>query len=107
MAGDTPIDDNAPWFPEEDQEQKDIVEKQERDVVASLPLVQEVLDWFDMQIATYKNPLVIEGVNPSTPAEDVKSAVLLAQAQIRDFKVKRAEFESKFSNYIAEVDDEA
>lgn len=100
-------DDNQQWYPKPDEEQKDLVEKQERDVTASLPVVQEVLDWFDMQLRTYRNPMVIEGVNPSTPAEDVKAAVLLAQAQIRDYKNKREQFEGKFSRYITEAADDA
>lgn len=100
-------DNNQQWYPETDAEQKDLVDRQKRDVVASLPVVQEVLDWFDRQISTYKNPLVIDGVNPSTPAEDVKCAVLLAQAQIKDFKAKRGEFETKFRKYITEAADAA
>jgi hypothetical protein len=99
-------DENQQWYPETDDEQKDLVDKQERDVVASLPVVQEVLDWFDKQVATYKNPLALDGVNPSTPAEDVKAAVLLAQNLISDYKRQRENFESQFSKYITEAADE-
>jgi hypothetical protein len=102
---DTIIDDTQQWYPEVDEDQKDLVEKQERDVVASLPIVQEVLDWFDQQIKTYKNPLTIEGVNPSTPAEDVKASVLLAQTLITDYKRQREDFQASFSRYITEVAD--
>jgi hypothetical protein len=97
-------DENQQWYPEPDQEQQDLVEQQEHEVVASLPVVQEVLDWFDKQIATYKNPLTIEGVNPNTPAEDIKAAVLLAQALITDYKTKRGDFQSKFERYLKDAD---
>lgn len=98
-------DDSQQWYPQALQDQQDLVDKQERDVVASLPLVQEVLDWFNEQITNYNSPSVIGNVNPSTPAEDVKFAVLLAHGQANEFKKKRREFETQFSRYITEVAD--
>lgn len=95
------------WYPEPSKQQEETIQQEESKTIASLPVIQEVLDWFDEQIAIYKNPSVIEGVNPSTPAEDIKAAVLLAQGRIDDYRTKRDEFINRFSKYIQEAADES
>lgn len=96
--------DNQQWYPIPDQEQQDIVERQEHDLVASLPVLQDVLDWFDERIKTYGNPMTIEGVNVSSNAEEVKQAVLFAQSLIADYQKQREDFENNFSKYLKDAD---
>lgn len=95
------------WYPQPDQAQIDLQEEQERKVAMSLPVLQDVLDWYDQQIATYQDPMTIMGVNPSTPAEDVKSAVLFARTLVDEYQRKRVAFANQFSKYLKEDADEA
>lgn len=95
------------WLPKPtpEQERAELI-AQER-LQSSVPVIQDVLDWFNTQIATYKNPLTIEGVNPATNAETVKTAVLFAQTLISDYKRQREQFIGQFKEHIKEKADEA
>lgn len=100
-----PEDYAAIEFPADQAEELD---QDELHTAASpIGIVQDVLDWYDKQIADYKNPLLITGVNPSSNPEEVMRAILVAQAVIKDYKAKRAEFEHLFAEHIARKDADA
>jgi hypothetical protein len=94
--------DYAAYSPEPDKERIETEEQERSKAVSSMPIIQDVLDWFDTQIAEYKNPLLITGVTYKTDPEHVKAAVLLAQAQITDYKLKRDNLVSKYGDYVKE-----
>lgn len=95
------------WYPEAPKEQREAEQQAESKTVASLPVIQDVLDWFEARIAQYKNPLLITGIDVSTPAEDVKNQVLLKQQLIIDYKQQRDDFKAEFSKYLEEQADAA
>lgn len=99
--------DTDTWYPEPPKEQQEAEQQQQSRDIASLPVIQETLDWFDEQIATFKDPSTIQGVNPTTNAEDIKAAVLLAQALIQSYEAKRTDYVNRFSRYIEEAADAA
>ena len=100
------IDPNTAWSPEELAEVSDAKMADLRNIQASLPVIEEVIAWYDEQIALYKDPEIIEGANPSSKAEDIKNSVLLAQGFIKGYKYKRNEFAKRFEEYIQTVEDE-
>lgn len=93
-------DPNTPWSPEESDETNQLTLEQIEELRSQLPVIQDIIDWFDKQIAAYSNPEIISGVNPSSKAEDVKKAVLFAQQMIQDYKEKRKQFTSQFAEYL-------
>lgn len=98
----TPEDTNpyAPWSPEGNEEQEKVTEEQQQRIAASLPIINDVLDWFDNEIKAFKDPSTITGVNISSNAEQVKSAVLFAQTVIASYESKKEEFMKDFGQYI-------
>lgn len=94
-------DPNAPWSPEELTE--DLSPEQLLEIQQSLPLLQEVIEWYDEQVAHYGDPETITGVNPSTRPQDVKQAVMFAQTMIKGYKHKRNEFIARFKKHTAIV----
>lgn len=97
--------DYGAWLPNTDDAREKAKLAEQQNLKASVPVLQDVLDWFDTQIAAFKNPEIIEGVNVSTPAEQVKLAALFAQTNIASYRQKRMEFEQRFSEYlISEVE---
>lgn len=101
MSDEEELDPNAPWSPEEGTEE--LTTEQLLEIQQSLPLLKAVIDWFDEQIALYKDPTIIEGANPSSKAEDLKEAILLAQGFIKGYKYKRNEFAVRFKKLSAIV----
>lgn len=92
--------DYAPYNPEAPQEQQDAEQLEKSKINASLPIIEDVLAWFDDQITIYKSPTTIEGVNISSDPQQVKDAVLFAQSQIHAYTTKREEFVNKFRDYL-------
>lgn len=100
-------DDNAPWSPEEGGDEN-ILSAEDLEILRSqLPVIEEIIAWFDAQIMQYSSPEIIAGANPSSKAEDIKSAVLLAQGFIKGYKDKRKEFVKKFEPYLSPSKPEA
>lgn len=97
------LSDYAPWSPDELNQPDSDKQAEFRNIQMSLPVLQEVLDWYDEQIALYSNPEIISGVNPSSKPEDVKNAVLFAQNMISGYKYKRNEFANRFEEYSQAV----
>lgn len=95
-------DDYGSWVPPVLAANEKVAAEQAEQVYikSSLPVIQEVLDWYDECIEKFKNPEVITGVNVSTPAEIVKTAVVHAQQQIASYQKKKREFIQRFSEYI-------
>lgn len=93
------------WYPEPPKQQQEAAQIEQTKTISSLPVVQEVLDWFDEQIAIFSHPTVISGVTISTPADDVKSAVLLSQGQRASFEKKKKEFMNRFRQYLESADE--
>jgi hypothetical protein len=91
-------DPNRPWSPEELN--TELTPEELAAIKQELPLLDEVISWFDEQIKVYSNPETIGGVNISSKPEDVKQAVLFAQTLIKDYKDKRDEFTKKFKHHI-------
>jgi hypothetical protein len=98
----TELDDYGAWLPPV-RDNKKAEQAEKKLIKASVPVIQEVLDWYDACIDKFSNPMVVAGVNVSTPAETVKEAVLHAQQQIASYQEKKAEFVKRFSDYIGEV----
>lgn len=92
--------DYAPYNPEAPEEQQVEEQLEHSRTVASLPVIEDVLTWFDEQIAAYTNPDIISTVSPNSDPEQVKQAVLFAQTVMKDYKNKRMEFANRFSDYI-------
>ncbi len=98
-------DPNAPWSPEESEVTTALSAEDLEILRSQLPVVEEIIAWFDGQIALYGNPEVITGVNPSSKPEDVKNAVMFAQQMIKGYKDKRKEFAKKFEPYLTKQKD--
>jgi hypothetical protein len=97
------LDNNRPWSPDELTE---LSPEQRAELVAmnaSVPVIEEVLEWFDSQIASFSDPTIITKVTVTTKAEDIKQAVLFAQKMIQSYKDKRNEFENRFKNFVTAV----
>lgn len=98
-----PPSELAPWVPDITGSSHDqLVAEQEEQVYlkASIPVIQDVLDWYDECIDHFNRPDIIDGVNPSTPAETVKEAVIYAKQQVAGYREKKREFIMRFSQYI-------
>lgn len=94
------LDPNAPWSPEEGIDEQGLSPEQIAEIRANLPVVQEILDWFEEQITGYLNPNVIAKVSRESKSEDVKEAVLFAQQLSRDYDKKRKDFYERFKPYL-------
>ncbi len=94
------LDPNAPWSPEEGLEESGLSEEQISELRATLPVIQEVLDWFEEQILGYLNPNVVSGVTPDSDPQTVKDSVLFAQKLSRDYDKKRKQFVKRFEPYL-------
>lgn len=95
-----PVSDFEAYSPEPPEEQQDAETLEKSRANASLPVLQEVLDWFDEQVAEFKDPMIIDGVNVSSDPQQVKDAVLFAQGMISRFEKKKGEFTNRFSDYL-------
>jgi len=95
------VDPNAPWSPEELQEE--ISAEDIEALKKELPVLDEVITWFDQQIAEFLNPNVIQAVKAKDNATDVKEAVMFAQKMSKGYSKKRNEFAVRFKKYIAQV----
>lgn len=93
------------WYPEPSEEQVEAEQQEQSKITASMPVLQEVLDWYDTQIAVYSNPKTITGIGSNTKAEDVKQAVLFAQTLIQDYENKRGEFANRFEKFLKQEGD--
>lgn len=93
-------DPNAPWSPDEGIDVEGLDEDQVSLLRATLPVVQEMLEWFDEQIAGYLNPNVISKVTTDSDPQVVKDSVLFAQQLSRDYSKKRKQFEDRFEPYL-------
>lgn len=98
------MSDADPWYPQEPKEQQDAAQIAESRITASLPVIQDVLDWLDSTEQTYRDVMTIEGVNPSSKPEDIKTAVILAQSRIRDTQELRDRFTKDFARYLEPAD---
>jgi hypothetical protein len=76
-------------------------------VKSSVPVIQDVIEWFEQQIKDFLNPMTIEGVTHSTSAEDVKNAVLFAQSSAASYAAKSKAFRSSFTEYLQHKDEVA
>jgi hypothetical protein len=95
-------DPNEPWSP--DELAANLTQDDKQAIKEQLPLLNEVITWFDERIAEYGNPETISGVNISSDPQHVKEAVLFAQTMIKDYKSKRNEFNATFKKYIAALE---
>lgn len=93
-------DPNAPWSPEEADIEHGLTAEQVEYIKSQIPVVQEVIEWFDTQIAEFLNPNVIETVTEKSDPKQVKDAVRFAQKMSRGYSKKRNEFADKFKKYL-------
>lgn len=99
------MDDYGAWLPNPDPTKEKAELEARQNIKASVPVIQEVIDWFDAEIAKYADPRTIDGVNIATNPELVKQAVLFAQTLATAYQDKRDEFQQRFSEYlISEVE---
>lgn len=98
------ISDAAAWAPEKPAERKEAEQKEESKVTSSLGVIQEVLDWFELNANLYASVDAL-GVNESTPDTDVKVAVLLSKKMRGAFQSKGVEFRATFAKYLKEEPD--
>jgi hypothetical protein len=91
-------DPNRPWSP--DELNQPLTADETELIQGQLPLLNEVIQWFDERIADYSSPEIISGVNISSKPEDVKNSVLFAQSMIKDYKYKRKDFVERFRKNI-------
>lgn len=96
----TEPDPNAPWSPEEGLDESGLSPEQVAELRATMPVVQEVLDWFEEQILSYLNPNVVAGVTPDSDPQTVKDSVLFAQRLSREYSKKRNQFVKRFEPYL-------
>jgi len=90
------------WIPEKPTERKEVEDQEQVKVSSSIGVIKEILDWFEKQTEGYKKNEAIAGVTVNTPADDVKSAVLLAHGMSAQFESKAAEFKRDFAKYLKE-----
>jgi hypothetical protein len=98
------MSDFEAYNPEPSKELEEAVQREQGKVIASLPVIQDVLDWFDEQIAGFKDPMIISNVSEGTDANEVKDKVLAAQKDIIRYEKKKAEFMNRFSKYLESAD---
>lgn len=98
------MSDFEAYIPAQSDDNKLSEDKQRHFEVASLPVIVDVLEWFDTQISELHDPTIITSVNDTTPPEQVKAAVMDAQRLIAAYTKKRNQFKNDFSNYIEEED---
>ena len=94
------VEASQQWTPEKPEERVEAENKEQAAVSSSIPVIQEVIEWLAAQQQEHSDPSIIQGVTPSTKAEDVKFAVLLAQKMGAKFKEKQAEFEARFAKHL-------
>lgn len=93
-------DNNAPWSPDEAGELNAPSLEQLEEIRSQLPIIQDIIDWFDEQIAEYLNPNVIAGVTATTDPVKLKESVLFAQKMSRGYSKKRNQFAKRFDQYL-------
>lgn len=94
------MSDYEAYYPQPPKEQTEAIQLEQSRTIASLPVIQEVLDWFDEQILEFRNPLLIENVNEASDSQTIKDQVLTAQKDAKRYKTKRDEFAARFADHI-------
>lgn len=94
------LDPNTPWSPDELNANKGMTPAELQALSSQLPVVQEIIDWFDEQIAGFLNPNCIKDATIKSSAEDIKNAVLFAQLNSKSYSSKRQEFADRFKQYL-------
>lgn len=100
FTGSDVIDNDTQWTPD-NPEREEQEQKENSKVTTSLPVVQEVLDWFAVNIELYAGIDALN-INGSTAPEDAKVSILLAKGMNQAFKDKSEEFKLKFARYLQE-----
>lgn len=94
------MNDYAAYYPPEDKSRQESENKEHHDAVASMPVIQQVLDWFDSEIATLHDAIALSDVDEATDAEELKSRIINNKKLAQAFEEKRAEFVTKFGPYL-------
>lgn len=82
--------------PEEREEQE---RKEQVRVTSSIPVIQDVLDWFDDAAESFNSNDTLN-ITIETPESTVKHAVLLRKAMREVLNIKAEEFRTEFSEYL-------
>lgn len=97
---DTTPDPNAAWSTEEVANADGPTSEELAEIKSMLPIIVDIIAWFDEQIAGFLNPNVIADVRTNSDPEEVKRAVLFAQKMSRGYSKKRVEFAKRFEQYL-------
>lgn len=96
-------DDYAPYNPERSP---DLVEKEHQEqhkVISGLPVIQQMLSWFDAQIEFWDSPRSWP-IDENTPAEQAKEIALTCKHFSAVYTDEKQKFMVEFSKYLEEAD---
>ena len=90
------------WIPEENEAQQQAKKQEDAKLASSIGVVSDVMVWLEAKKKAYEGIGIISGVNASTKAEDVKSAVLLNQQMLHEMNQLLRDFRVQYAQYITE-----
>jgi hypothetical protein len=105
----TASDDLKPWSPEElaDVERETELDEARRKGADSVArqMATDMVKWLKQQMDTYDRPSLLKDLGVNSPAEDFKTAALLANGMHDEFKAALDGFLRDYGGYLVEEPD--
>lgn len=95
------------WSPEVPKERTKTEEKEQAKIASSVAILQEFFDDLDADIEALRGIDIIEGVNPSTKADDLLQAVLSNLTSRSILLTLRNKYRIKYAQHLTRPADEA
>lgn len=87
------------WYPEPTKEQQEKEAAEHHRLVSSMPVLQDILDWFDTQ-AEYFNTAAGWTIDETTPEKQVKEIVMMCKHFSSVYIDEKRKFATQFASYI-------
>lgn len=91
------------WTPEPDTEAAKAEAEERLKLASSVGVIEDVMHYLETKRTQYAGLSIIEGVTPSSSAEDIKSAVLLNQAMLAELDALLRDFRITYGHLITET----
>lgn len=99
------LDNDQQWTPEAPKERTEQEQKEQSKVTTSLPVIKEVIEWFEAQAKIFGSPTELD-INEETPAEIAKQKVITAKHFSITYQNQVAQFKRDFAKYLKEETNE-
>ena len=93
------------WYPEPSKEQQEAEAAEHHRLVSSMPVLQDILDWFDTQ-AEFFNTARGWTIDENTPDAQVKEIVMMCKHFSSVYIDEKNKFATQFAPYIQKEETE-